>query len=143
MVRTFDLQNNYLDKEDPWSGILAATAFAVRSTYHTTLQATPGQLVFGRDMILNTPFIADWEAIRKRKQELIDKNNKNENKKRTPHNYRVREKVLMRNKRANKYETPYLGPYPITKVWTNGNVTIRRGPVQERINIRWIKPYVE
>ena len=141
LVRTFDLQNNYLDKEDPWAGILAATAFAVRSTYHTTLQATPGQLVFGRDMILNTPFIADWEAIRRRKQELIDKNNKNENAKRIPYTYRVRQQVLVRNKRANKYETPYIGPYPITKVWTNGNVTIRKGPVQERINIRWIKPY--
>ena len=59
----FDLQNNYLDEADPWSGILAATAFAVQSMYHTTLQATPCQTVFRRDMILNTPSIADWEAI--------------------------------------------------------------------------------
>ena len=51
----FDLQNNYLDGDEPWSGILAVADFSVRSTYHTTLQATPGQLVFGRDMILSTP----------------------------------------------------------------------------------------
>ena len=68
LVRTSDLQNNYLDKDDPWSGILAATDFAARSTYRTTLQATSYQLVFECDMILNTPFIADWEAIRLRKQ---------------------------------------------------------------------------
>ena len=27
------------------------------------LQATPGQMVFVRDMILNNPFIADWGAL--------------------------------------------------------------------------------
>jgi len=46
MIRTFDYDN--LDEADPWSGILSATMFAVRATYHTTLQATPSQLVFGR-----------------------------------------------------------------------------------------------
>ena len=49
-------------------GIIADTAFAVRITYHTQLQATPDYLVFERDMMLNTPIIADWEAIRLRKQ---------------------------------------------------------------------------
>ena len=28
-VRMFDLKNSYLDEDDPWSGILAATVFAV------------------------------------------------------------------------------------------------------------------
>ena len=40
----------------------------------------PGQLVFGRDMILNTPFIADWKSIRLRKQKMINNNNQLENK---------------------------------------------------------------
>ena len=79
LICTFELEENYLDVDKPWNGILAAAAFAVHSTYHTKLQATPGQLVFGRDMVLNTPFIADWEAIRRRKQQIIDKNNKMEN----------------------------------------------------------------
>ena len=64
----FDLQNNYLDEYDPWSGILSAADFLVQSKYHTTLQATSGQLVFGRDMILNTPLIVYWESIRLCKQ---------------------------------------------------------------------------
>ena len=100
----FDLQNEYLDEDEPWSGILAATDFAVRSTYHTNLQVRPGQLIFGRDMILNTPFIADWGDIRLRKQKIIDKNNQLENKKRKPHTYITQERVLVRNKKANKYE---------------------------------------
>jgi hypothetical protein len=38
---------------------------AIRSTYHTTLQATPCQLVFGRDMIHNIAFRANWDQIQK------------------------------------------------------------------------------
>ena len=34
----------------------------------------PDQLVLGRDMILNTPFISDWEDIRQRKKKVIEKN---------------------------------------------------------------------
>jgi hypothetical protein len=44
IIRTFDVQT----MDDPWAGILAATMFSVRATYHTTLQALlPMQLVFG------------------------------------------------------------------------------------------------
>jgi hypothetical protein len=53
IIRTFELESNYLDEDDPWKGLLSATAFAVRSTFHTSLQSTPGQLLFGRDMIFN------------------------------------------------------------------------------------------
>ena len=60
LVHNFDFKDNYLDENDPWSGILAVMAFAVQSTHRTTLQGTPGQLVFERDMILKTPFIEDW-----------------------------------------------------------------------------------
>jgi hypothetical protein len=64
IIHTFELQDNYLlDEDDPWKGILSATEFAVRSTYHTTLQKTPGQLVFGRDMIYNAQHTANWEYI--------------------------------------------------------------------------------
>ena len=38
------------------------------------LQATHVQLVFGSDMILNTPSIADWGGISIFKQQLKDKN---------------------------------------------------------------------
>ncbi len=76
IIRTFNLESNYLDNDNPWRGILAATAFAVRSTYHTTLKKTPGQLVFGRDMIFNIQHVANWEYIRQNKHCRIDKNNK-------------------------------------------------------------------
>ena len=97
-------------------------------------------MVFWRDMILNIPFIADWEAIRLHKKK-IDKNNQLENNNCKRHTYRNQDKVLVRNKKENKYEKTYGGPYPITQVWNNGNVKILWGSVQEHINIRWIKPY--
>ena len=67
MLRTKDLQAHEVDL-DPWSELLASVAWAIHRTHHTTLQATLGQLVFGRDVLLNVKFIADWEAIRLKKQ---------------------------------------------------------------------------
>ena len=53
IIWSFELQDNlYIDMDDPWSGILAAAAVAMCSMYHTTLCVMPGQLIFGRDMIL-------------------------------------------------------------------------------------------
>jgi protein associated with RNAse G/E len=131
-----------LDEEDPWSGILAAVMFATRATYHTTTQATPAQLVFGRDAILNTKFEADWKYIRARKQQLIDQNNFNENKKRISHQYKVGDKVLYRIDSMSKFnDNPYEGPYQIVHVYTNGTVWLKMGAVTDTVNIRLIKPY--
>jgi transposase InsO family protein len=33
IIRTFKLEDNYIDEEDPWKGIFSATAFTVRSTF--------------------------------------------------------------------------------------------------------------
>ena len=96
MVRTFELETNYLDVDNPWKEILSAAAFAVRSMYHTTLRKTPGQLVFGRDIIFNTPHIVNWKLICQNKQKLIDTDNKQENAKRVKHNYKVGNKVLLK-----------------------------------------------
>ena len=142
IIRTFELQDNYLDEEDPWKeGILSATAFAVRATYHTTLQKTPGQLVFGRDMIFNIKHTANWEFIRARKQTLIAKNNKRENSTRTPHTYTPGDKVLLRVGTENKYEQPYSGPHTISEVFTNGTVRVTIVAVTDTYNIRRLVPF--
>jgi hypothetical protein len=38
-------------------------AWAICSTYHTVLKASPGAAIFGRDMLFNIPFVADWRKI--------------------------------------------------------------------------------
>jgi hypothetical protein len=76
-ICTFELENSELPKHDPFGSFLSAT------TYHTTLQATPGQFVLGRDVLLSLPFTkADWAQIQTRKQDLIEKGVKPENRKR-------------------------------------------------------------
>ena len=42
---------------------------------------------------------------------------------------------------AYKYETPYTGPFVITRCFTNGTVNLRCGAKQNIYNIRHIKPY--
>jgi hypothetical protein len=136
LIRSFQLQDKpYYDSDDPWGGILAAVAFALRSTYHMTLQAMPGQLIFGRDMVLNVQHLTDWTAIKARKQQIIHKNNRIENSKRIPHHCQVGDLVMLENNRANKYEQPYSGPYRITQVNTNGTVRLKIDAVMDTVNI--------
>ena len=82
IIRVLDTES--MDPDDPWGGALSAAMFAPRATYHTTTQATPMQLVFGKDAILNTTFQANWKYIKHRKQKLIHKDNQRENSRRIP-----------------------------------------------------------
>ena len=60
-IHTFDVSN--ILNNDPWSGILATTMFVSLATYHTTLQASPLQLVYGQDAILNIKHVSDWDTF--------------------------------------------------------------------------------
>jgi hypothetical protein len=68
MVRYFELEDRQLDQDDPWKEFLLACAFAIGSTFHTTLQASPGQIVFGRDMIHDIGFEENWDRIKDNKE---------------------------------------------------------------------------
>jgi hypothetical protein len=82
LIRSFELQDKpYYNLDDPWRGILTAVAFVLRSMYYTTLQAMPGQLIFGRDKVLNVQHLTDWTAIEAHKQQIIRKNNRIKNSK--------------------------------------------------------------
>ena len=81
-----ELGEQELDEDDPWTSTLSSCASAIRSTYHTELEATPGQLVYGRDMLLPIPIKADWAHIRQCKQSQINAANVQENVQRIPMN---------------------------------------------------------
>ena len=70
MIRSLDIKDSRDLEPYGWTGVLAAVRQAMRSTVHTTLRATPTQLVFGRDVLLNVSFEADWQYIKERKQKL-------------------------------------------------------------------------
>ncbi len=143
-LRTFELEKRDLDEKDPWTPFLTAAAYAIRSTYHTTLQATPGQLVFGRDMILPIKFRADWARIRHQRQEAMVKNNDRENRNRIEHSYKPGDKVLVTKPGIiPKLSAPRTGPHEVLAVYLNGTVQIKRGVIHERVNIRRLTPYFE
>ena len=106
------------------------------------MQKSPGQLVFGRDMILNIKHQANWEYIRKRKQSRINDNNEKENAKQIPHEYQLGNQVLIRKGTEYKYEQPYEGPYPILQIHDNGTVKIQKGAVTQTVNLSRVTPYV-
>ena len=142
MIRAKNIKSMSLDIDDPWGSILSSVAYAVRSTYHTTLGATPAQLVFGRDMIYPIAFVAEWDVIRRNKQRLINKSNERENSTRVDYDYKIGDDVLIViDEIGRKMDTPTQGPFPITEVHANGTVVIRRGHELERISIRRLKPF--
>ena len=93
LVRTYNLQETYVDDADPFMGILDTAAFAVQSTYHNKKYKILGQLVFGRDMILTINHVADWRYICKCKQKQINKYINLENTTIINDKYRVGDKV--------------------------------------------------
>ena len=93
-----------------------------RATYHTTLQASPVQLLFGRDAILNIKHVSDWKHIQQRKQLQINHNNKRENMLRNNHQYKIGDKILVKRKKNSKHELKIMGPFPIKQI--NNNVTV-------------------
>jgi primosomal protein N'' len=136
-----------VNPQQKWEGIIAAVGFAMRATVHTTMRATPMQLVFGRDAIHNVRFQADWQYIKERRQKLIIQNNDRENAKRTPHTYQHGDQVMILQYQHRKYGEPkYKGPYQIDRVNDNGTVRLRQdkangGAVYSTWNIRNIHPY--
>ena len=123
---------------------LVDASWAIRSTYHTVLKSTPGAAIFGRDMLLDIPYVADWNVIGRRRQDQVESTNRRENKFRVPHDYAIGDKILIKKDGIlRKAESKYEGPYTIIQVHCNGTVRIQRGSIAERLNIRRLTPYIE
>ena len=141
LVRTYHLQETYVDDADPWMGIPEAATSVVQSTYQSTKGKSIGQLVFVRSMILPINHLACWRYICQHKQVQINKDVICENTTIIYPNYGVGDTIMIKTKSAHKYKTPFKSLYVIVKTWTNGTVTLRTGSVTNRIIICNIKPY--
>ena len=99
--------------------------------------------MFGHDSILNTRYEVNWQLIKTRKQNLINKGNAHENSKRLEHVYKPEDQVLLKNAWKTKYnDQVYIGPYTITAInKDNGTVNARKGKVTDTYNIHNITPY--
>ena len=61
MVRTSEIDMADSVAPSDIDVVLTDAAWAICSTYHTVLKASPGATIVGRDMLFNIPFIADWK----------------------------------------------------------------------------------
>jgi hypothetical protein len=142
MLRTFEDNNRDLPSIIPLLSFISAASWATHSTYHTTLQATPGRLVFGRDMLLSIPFRADWAQIKIRKQGLINEGVLRENASRIQYRYNFGDKVLLDKPGILRKSTqPRTGPHTVTRIYQNSIVQIKRGAITERVTLRRLTPY--
>ena len=124
--------------------VFQAVAWSLRTTVSTVTKVSPGQVVFGRDMIFDFKIRANWEAIEKRRLEIAQRNNVRENRNRIAHDYKRNDKILLANdgnERRKIGDAPFLGPYVIEHVYDNGTVRIKRNRYSETVNIRRIKPF--
>ena len=95
-------------------------------------------------MFIDVPVLADLEAIRQRRQALIDSNLAKQNRKRYDYHYKVGDHVYVKKYDPRKSEERMHGPYPILECRTNGTVVLRRLPnglIDEVYNIRKLVPF--
>ncbi len=99
MLRTAKLDMAKLVNASDIDIFLADAAWAICSTHHTVLKASPGAAMFGQDMLFDILFIADWKKIGEHRQKPTDLNTAHENEGRIDYDYKVGQKILVWNKR--------------------------------------------
>ena len=115
--------------------------YALRCAVNHTMRASPGELVFRRDILMDAPVIVNREAIRGRRQKLIDNNLLRINQKRIDHNFSVGDMVLTRIHNPDKLQDRFDGPFRIARVYTNGTCDLEMDPITvRRYNIRKLVP---
>jgi hypothetical protein len=108
MLRTAEIDMADSETPDDVDVFLDNTAWAICSTYHTVLKASPGAAIFGRDMLFDIPFIANWNKIGDYSQRQTDLNTARENKQRVNYDYKIGDKVLMiQDGILHKAQNPY------------------------------------
>jgi hypothetical protein len=80
-ITTLQNSKDFIDKA------LSIAMHAMQARIHSTLGISPGALVFDRDIFLNILLIADWPAITKKQEHLVNENLIRENKKRQRYDY--------------------------------------------------------
>ena len=142
---TFKLDDKEIpeDEDDPFEEYLASAAYAIRASFHASHGHSPAELVFGRDMFMPVSRNINWDAIKERKQKAIRKSNKRENKKRINHTYKYGDWITIKKPGIlRKLEVPRLGPYKVIKHHSNGTITYKKEPFNnKKVNIRRAHPY--
>jgi hypothetical protein len=121
---------------------LENAAWAICSTYHTVLKASQGATIVIQDMLFNIPFVANWNKIGDYGQHQTDLNTSREESTRVDYDYKVSNKVLLKQDGILcKAESPYSKkPWTVTAIFTNRTFRIQCGTKLEQINIQRVTP---
>ncbi len=121
------------------------TAWAIGSTYHTVLKASPGAAIFGWDMLFDIPFVTDWHKIGEHRQSLSDCSNQCKNNQHIDYDNKVGDKVLVEKEGIlRKVQSKYgKEPWTITTIHTNGTIRFQCRTKMERLNIQRIIPFTD
>ena len=127
--------------------MLQAMAWAYRTTVSTSTGYAPGELTFGRDMIMNLCLHIDWASITQKRLALDQKSVLRENENRLEHEYKIGDKVLItkqddeRHSQCKIGDVPNTGPFEVLKVNKNRTVKLQKRNFNETINTCRIKPF--
>ena len=143
MLRTAELDMADTVAPSDILDFLTDAAWAVRSTYHMVLKASPGAAIFGRYMLFDIPFLADWNKIGDYRQHQTNCNTQCENKSCMDWDYKIGDKVLLHKEGIlRKSDSKYLhDPWTISTVHTYGTIRVQCGTKSS--NIRRVTPYFE
>ena len=103
--------------------------------------ATPGQAVFGKGVLSNLAPVVDWRVVTAKNQRQVDIDNVKENARKITHDYKIGYQLYVKMSGIyRKIDYKKQGPYIITEVFTNVTVRVKRGQVNEQLNIGRLKP---
>jgi hypothetical protein len=92
-----------LDTISAQQELLMQVMWAINTTFHMSLKASPAQLAFSCDMILPTSFATNWYAINSHKQAQLQSAADTKNCNCIPHEFCLNNKVLIRRDIGNSY----------------------------------------
>jgi hypothetical protein len=100
-------------------GALATAMHAMQTTAATTLGSTLGALAFARDMFLNVPLIADWQAIAGNHEHHVNENLQCAKNRKQCFDYAPGQLVLKKVHDPTKLGVRTEGPYTIERMHVN------------------------
>ena len=111
------------------NALLTNAAWTIHTTFHTILKASPDAAIFGKDMLFDIPFLADWNNTGEHRQHQTDINTDCDNCSGCDWDYKVGGQALLRNDGLlRKGESHYeCDPWTITSVHTNETIRVQCG----------------
>jgi hypothetical protein len=131
--------------------LLMPVMWAINTTFHTTLKASPAQLAFNHDMILPTSFATKWYTINSCKQAQSQSTTDAKNHKCILHEFCINNNLLICHDIGN----PYLGKlakptqglfkiFDVQQLPINGTLLIQWSSTSiEHVNICQLLPFFE